>query len=91
MHSNRWKSLAVKQFSGGFHQEVGSEDSFDVIPGNDMTLRLKNVTHTDLTRFRCTFLSSFAAPRSIIIVDIKGELPSPSGHSIGFWAFINVC
>ena len=66
--------MVVKQFSVGFHQAIGNQDTFDVIPGNDMTLRLNNVTDTDLTRFRCTFLSSFAAPISIIQVEIKGEL-----------------
>ena len=66
--------MAVKQFSSGVHKEIGNDDTFDVIPGNDMTLKLNNVTDTDATRFRCTFLSSFAAPKSIIEVEIKGEL-----------------
>ena len=65
--------MAVKQFSGGFHQEIGSDDTFDVIPGNDMTLQLKNITDTDATRFRCTFISSFAAPMSIVELEIKGK------------------
>ena len=74
LYSNQWQIMVVKQFSGGFHQAIGGQDTFDVIPGNDMTLRLNNVTDTDLTRFRCTFLSSFAAPNSIIQMEIKGEL-----------------
>ena len=65
--------MVVKQFSNGIHQEIGNEDTFDVIPGKDMALKLNNVTDTDATRFRCTFLSSFAAPKSIIEVEIEGE------------------
>ena len=76
LYSNLWQIMAVKQFSSGVHQEIGNDDTFDVIPGNDMTLKLKNVTDTDATRFRCTFLSSFAAPKSIIEVEIKGEFMS---------------
>ena len=74
LYSNQWQIMAVKQFSNGIHQEIGNEDTFDVIPGKDMALKLNNVTDTDATRFRCTFLSSFAAPKSIIEVDIKGML-----------------
>ena len=74
LYSNLWQIMAVKQFSSGVHQEIGNDDTFDVILGNDMTLKLKNVTDTDATRFRCTFLSSFAAPKSIIEVEIKGEI-----------------
>ena len=74
LYSNLWQIMAVKQFSGGVHQEIGNDDTFDVIPGSDMTLRLKNITDTDGTRFRCTFLSSFAAPKSIIELEIKGEI-----------------
>ena len=78
LYSNLWQIMAVKHFSGGVHQEIGNDDSFDVIPGNDMTLQLKNITDTDATRFRCSFLSSFAAPRSIIELEIKGTiLPRP--------------
>ena len=65
--------MVVKQFSNGIHQEIGNEDTFDVIPGKDMALKLNNVTDTDATRFRCTFLSSFAAPKSIIEVETEGE------------------
>ena len=75
LYSNLWQIMAVKQFSGGVHHEIGSDNTFDVIPGNDMTLQIKNITDTDATRFRCTFLSSFAAPKSIIEVEIKGEVP----------------
>lgn len=74
LYSNLWRIMAVKQFSSGVHQEIGNDDTFDVIPGNDMTLKLKNITDTDSTRFRCTFLSSFAAPKSIIEVEIEGEI-----------------
>lgn len=74
LYSNLWRIMAVKQFSSGVHQEIGNDDTFDVIPGNDMTLKLKNITDTDATRFRCTFLSSFAAPKSIIEVEIEGEI-----------------
>ena len=63
--------MAVKQFSGGVYQEVGNTDTFDVI--HDMKLRFNNVTDTDGTRFRCTFLSSFSAPKSIIRVQITGK------------------
>ena len=72
LYSNLWQIMAVKHFAGGFHQEIGNDDTFDVIPGNDMTLQLKNITDTDATRFRCSFLSSFAAPRSIAELEIKG-------------------
>ena len=74
LYSNLWQIMAVKQFSGGVHQEIGNDETFDVIPGSDMTLQLKNITDTDGTRFRCTFLSSFAAPKSIIELEIKGEI-----------------
>lgn len=74
LYSNLWQIMAVKQVSSEVHQEIGNEDTFDVIPGNAMTLKLKNVTDTDATRFRCTFLSSFAAPKSIIEMEIKGEI-----------------
>ena len=74
LYSNLWQIMAVKQVSSGVHQEIGNDDTFDVIPGNTMTLRFKNVTDTDATRFRCTFLSSFAAPKSIIKMEIKGEI-----------------
>ena len=74
LYSNLWQIMVVKQFSSGVHQEIGNEDTFDVIPGNDMTLQLKNVTDTDATRFRCSFLSSFAAPKSIVELEIKGEI-----------------
>ena len=73
LYSNRWQIMAVKVFSGGAFQEVGNKDTFNIIPGSDMKLKLNNVTDTDGTRFRCTFLSSFAAPKSIIQVDIKGR------------------
>ena len=73
LYSNRWLVMVVKQFSGGVHQEIGNQDTFDVIPGNDLSIRLHNVTDTDATRFRCTFFSSFAAPKSVVQVDIKGE------------------
>ena len=73
LYSNLWQIMAVKQFSGGVYQEVGNTDTFDVIQGNDMKLRLNNVTDTDGTRFRCTFLSSFSAPKSIIRVQITGK------------------
>ena len=73
LYSNRWQIMAVKVFSGGAFQEVGNKDTFNVIPGSDMKLKLNNVTDTDGTRFRCTFLSSFAAPKSIIQIDIKGR------------------
>ena len=73
LYSDLWQIMAVKQVSSGVHREIGNDDTFDVIPGNAMTLRLKNVTDTDVTRFRCTFLSSFAAPKSIIEVEIKSE------------------
>ena len=66
--------MAVKQFSSGVHQEIGNHDTFDVIPGNDMTLQLKNITDTDATRFRSTFLSSFAAPKSVVELEIKGGI-----------------
>ena len=74
LYSNLWQIMAVKQFSVGVYQEIGNDDTFDIIPGNDMALQLKNITDTDATRFRCTFLSSFAAPKSIIEVEIKGEI-----------------
>lgn len=74
LYSNLWQIMAVKQFSSGVHQEIGNDDTFDVTSGSDMILQLKNVTDTDATRFRCTFLSSFAAPKSIIEVEIKGEI-----------------
>lgn len=74
LYSNRWQVMVVKAFLGGMHKEIGNHSSFDVIPGNDMSVRLKKVTDTDLTRFRCTFVSSFAAPKSIIRVEIKGEI-----------------
>lgn len=64
----------VVKSSSGVYEKVGSQDTFDVIPGNDLKLRLNNVTDTDATRFRCTFLSSFAAPKSVIQVEIKGEV-----------------
>ena len=73
LYSNRWQVMVVKQFSGGAFQEVGDKDTFDVIPENDMTLKLNNVTDTDATRFRCSFLSSFSTPKSIIQVEIKGR------------------
>ena len=73
LYSNRWQIMAVKVFSGGAFQEVGNKDTFNIIPGSDMKLKLNNVTDTDGTRFRCTFLSSFAAPKSIIQIDIKGR------------------
>ena len=73
LYSNRWQIMAVKVFSGGAFQDVGNKDTFNIIPGSDMKLKLNNVTDTDGTRFRCTFLSSFAAPKSIIQVDIKGR------------------
>ena len=74
LYSNRWQVMVVKQFSGGALHEVGNKDTFDVIPGNYMTLKLNNVTDTDATRFRCSFLSSFSAPKSIITVEIKGKI-----------------
>ena len=74
LYSNLWQIMAVKQFPGGVHQEIGNDDTFDIIPRNDMTLLLKNITDTDATRFRCTFLSSFATPRSITEVEIIGEI-----------------
>ena len=74
LYSNVWQIMAVKQFSGGVHQEIGNDDTFDIIPGSDMTLQLKNITDTDATRFRCTFFSSFAVPKSIIVLEIKGKL-----------------
>ena len=74
LYSNLWQIMVVKQFSSGVHQEIGNDDAFDVIPGNDMKLQLKNITDTDATRFRCTFLSSFAAPKSIVELEIKGEV-----------------
>ena len=73
LYSNLWQIMAVKQFSGGVYQEVGNTDTFDVIQGSDMKLQLNNVTDTDGTRFRCTFLSSFSAPKSIIRVQITGK------------------
>lgn len=73
LYSNLWQIMAVKQFSGGVYQEVGNADTFDVIQGSDMKLQLNNVTDTDGTRFRCTFLSSFSAPKSIIRVQITGK------------------
>ena len=54
--------------------KVGKNDTFDFVSGNDVTIRLKNIRDTDLTRFRCTFLSSFSAPKSVILVDIRGEI-----------------
>ena len=74
LYSNLWQIMVVKQFSSGVHQEIGNDGAFDVIPENDMTLQLKNITDTDATRFRCTFLSSFAAPKSIVELEIKGEI-----------------
>ena len=74
LYSNIWRIIAVKQFSGGVYQKIGNDDAFDIIPGNDMTLQLKNITDTDATRFRCTFFSSFAVPKSIIVLEIKGKM-----------------
>ena len=74
LYSDQWQVMVVKQFSSGVYQEIGCQDTFNVIPGYDLKLRLNNVTDTDATRFRCTFLSSFAAPKSIIQVEIKGEV-----------------
>ena len=74
LYSNQWKIIVVKQYIGHSSMEVGKHDTFDFVSGNDVTIRLKNISDTDLTRFRCTFLSSFSAPKSIIHVDIKGEI-----------------
>ncbi|RMX54502.1 hypothetical protein pdam_00019992 [Pocillopora damicornis] len=72
LYSDEWQIMAVKGYANDFHQKVGNEDTFDMVPGKDVAFTLKNVTDTDATRFRCTFLSSFAAPKSIIQVEMKG-------------------
>ena len=74
LYSDQWKIIVVKQYFEGSSVKVGKHDTFDFVSGNDVTIRLKNISDTDLTRFRCTFLSSFSAPKSIIHVDIKGEI-----------------
>lgn len=76
LYSNQWQIMAVKQYYNGIYQEIDDEDTFDVIHGKDMALKLNNVTDTDASRFRCTFLSSFASPKSIIEVEIEGEFLS---------------
>ena len=92
--------MAVKQYYNGIYQEIDDEDTFDVIPGKDMALKLNNVTDTDASRFRCTFLSSFASPKSIIEVEIEGEslsfvdvsilvIRNLLGASLTFWEGIS--
>ena len=92
--------MAVKQYYNGIYQEIDDEDTFDVIPGKDMVLKLNNVTDTDASRFRCTFLSSFASPKSIIEVEIEGEslsfvdvsilvIRNLLGASLTFWEGIS--
>lgn len=76
LYSDEWQIMAVKGYASDFHQKVGNEDTFDMVPGKDVAFTLKNVTDTDATRFRCTFLSSFAAPKSIIQVEMKGKCMS---------------
>ena len=73
LFSNQWQVMAIKRLYGGEYVEIGARNTFDIIPGSDMTLRLKNVTDTDLTRFRCTLLSSLAAPKSIMKLEVQGE------------------
>lgn len=74
LYSDQWKIIVVKQYFEGSSVKVGKNDTFDFVSGNDVTIRLKNIRDTDLTRFRCTFLSSFSAPKSVILVDIRGEI-----------------
>ena len=74
LYSDQWKIIVVKQYFEGSSVKVGKNDTFDFVSGNDVTIRLKNIRDTDLTRFRCTFLSSFSAPKSVIHVDVKGEI-----------------
>ena len=100
LYSNQWQIMAVKQYYNGIYQEIDDEDTFDVIPGKDMALKLNNVTDTDASRFRCTFLSSFASPKSIIEVEIEGEslsfvdvsilvIRNLLGASLTFWEGIS--
>ncbi|XP_068733580.1 uncharacterized protein [Montipora capricornis] len=71
LFSNQWQVMAIKRLYGGEYVEIGARNTFDVIPGSDMTLRLKNVTDTDLTRYRCTLISSLAAPKSIMKLEVQ--------------------
>ena len=74
LYSDEWMVLAIKQPVVSLNHIVKKNKAISVIEGKPASLALGQVTERDLTRFRCTFFSSFAAPKSIIQLSIAGKI-----------------
>ena len=86
LFSDQWLVLAIKQPMTQLSRVVGG--AVTVLGDEPASLRLSNVTITDLTRFRCTFFSSFSAPRSVMQLSMPGE--RCLYYNIGFtWEIFN--
>lgn len=74
LYSDEWMVLAIKQPVVSLNHIVKKNKAISVIEGKPASLALGQVTERDLTRFRCTFFSSFAAPKNIIQLSIAGKI-----------------
>lgn len=81
LYGNEWITLAVKAPLGGFYHPVVRSPLIQLTQDQGVGLVIYNVTSRSETRYRCTFISGFPAPRSIVTPNIKGKKNKPEDQS----------
>lgn len=73
LYSDNWITLAVKLPEFRISKIVSNNGRVSFQDGAGVGIEVYNVTDTEETRYRCTFISGFPSSRSIIVPDFKGK------------------
>lgn len=72
--SNQWQGLAVQIPFSHVKRKISQASDIRFLPGDGAGLVLYNATDQGITRYRCTFLSGFSAPKQVIMPNIRGKI-----------------
>ncbi|XP_031568094.1 uncharacterized protein LOC116302847 [Actinia tenebrosa] len=71
IYSNQWQGIAVKIPFSWVKKKISQSSNIRLLQGQGAGIIFYNATDQDITRYRCTFLSGFSAPKKVIMPNIR--------------------